>query len=91
MVDYVLKPVDPAEFHKTMERGDAGISKAYRAEKEKQGSSGRLSEKVFLSRSGSIRRTRRVEENLAVLTEDPQDILNRLYKDDPCRGVQCVF
>lgn len=47
VVDYVLKPVDPEEFHKTMERVIGNI-KAYRAEKERKDRQEDYLKKYFL-------------------------------------------
>lgn len=75
VVDYVLKPVDPAEFHKTMERV-IGHIKAYRAEKEKQDRQEDYLKKYFLQ-EWLYTENKKSEENLDILTENPQDILNR--------------
>lgn len=75
VVDYVLKPVNPAEFHKTMERV-IGHIKAYRTEKEKQERQEDYLKKYFLQK-WIYTEDKKSEDNLAALTEDTQDILNR--------------
>ena len=75
VVDYVLKPVDPEEFHKTMSRVTAHI-REHMADRERQDRQEDYLKKYFLlewlyTESGRSR------ENLEALTEDPGDILNR--------------
>ena len=75
VVDYVLKPVDPEEFHKTMSRVTAHI-REHMADRERQDRQEDYLKKYFLlewlyTESGRSR------DNLEALTEDPGDILNR--------------
>ncbi len=75
VVDYVLKPVDPDEFHRTMERVRRHIAER-RKKEEEQGRQEDYLKKYFLQEwiyTGS----KKSKENLAALTADPGDILNR--------------
>lgn len=75
VVDYVLKPVDPDEFHRTMERVLRHIEER-RLEYEKQEHQEDCLKKYFLQ-EWIYTESSKSRDNLKILTEDPDDILNR--------------
>lgn len=75
VVDYVLKPVDPEEFHSTMARVTDNIRER-RAEKEKQDRQEDYLKKYFLQ-EWIYTESKGSGEHLAALTADPKDSLNR--------------
>lgn len=75
VVDYVLKPVDPEEFHKTLERMKHHIAEM-NEEKERLSRQEDDLKKYFLV-DWLYTGNKKSEDNLRTLTEDPEDILNR--------------
>lgn len=75
VVDYVLKPVDPEEFHKTLERAERHIEER-REERKRLGRQEDELKKYFLV-DWLYTGNSKSEENLQALTADPKDLLNR--------------
>lgn len=75
VVDYVLKPVDPEEFHRTLERVKAHISER-QAEAKRQNRQEDYLKKYFLI-DWIYTENQKSAENLSAFTSDKKDILNR--------------
>ena len=75
VVDYVLKPVDPEEFHRTLERVRGHIDDR-KKEEARQNRQEDYLKKYFLQ-EWLYTESGRSRENLGALTEDPGDIFNR--------------
>lgn len=75
VVDYVLKPVDPDEFHKTLERVKRHIAERWE-ERERLSRQEDDLKKYFLV-DWLYTGNSKSEEDLQALTTDPKDFLNR--------------
>lgn len=73
--DYVLKPVDPGEFHRTLERVKGHIQE--REEKEKRQNLQEDYLKKYFLTDWIYTENEKSAENLSAFTSDKDDILNR--------------
>ena len=89
VVDYVLKPVDPEEFHKTMSRVTEHIRERM-ADRERQDRQGRLSEEIFPS-GVAVYGERAQQGEPGSADGGSGRYPQPLHKDDPGRFGKCVF